>query len=83
MMPSLTLFRGMGLGFMFFHLPALSDGIGLIISSCLLTSLLGFLASCFNINLISCDLLNILRSFLFISILYDLVFEPLLGKVVI
>ena len=42
MMSSLMLFRGMGLGFMFSHLPALSDGIGLIISSCPLMLLLGF-----------------------------------------
>ena len=83
MMSSSTLFHRMGLGFMFFHLPALNDGIGLIISSCSLMLLLGFLASCLNISLISCDLLNLLRSFLFISILYDLVFKPLLGKVVI
>ena len=79
----LTLFCGMGLGFMFFHFPVLGGGIGLIVSTCSLMLSLGFLASCFNGNLISCDLLNFLRYFLFISILYDLVFKPLLGKVVI
>ena len=83
MMSSLMLFDGMGSGFMLSHFPALSYGIGLIISSCSLTLLLGFLDSCFNSNFISCDLLNLLRSFLFIFILYDLVFKPLLGKVVI
>ena len=83
MMSSLTLFRGTGLGFMLSHFPVLGGGIGLIISSCSLMLLLGFLASCFNSNLISCDLCSLLRSFLFISILYDLVFKPLLGKVVI
>ena len=83
MMSSLTLFHGTGLGFTLSHFPVLSGGIGLIISSCLLMLSLGFLASCFNSNLISCNLLNILRSFLFIFILYDLVFMPLLGKVVI
>ena len=61
----------------FFHV------IGLIISACSLMLSLGFLASCFNSNLISCILLNLLRSFLFIFILYDLVLKPLLGKVVI
>ena len=83
MMSSLTLFHGTGLGFMLSHFPVLGGGIGLIISSCSLTLLLSFLASFFNSNLISCDLLNLLRSFLFISILYDLVFKPLLGKVII
>ena len=83
MRSSLTLFRGMGLGFMFFHFPVLRGEIGLIISACSLMLSLGFLASCFNSNLISWDLLNLLKSFLFISILYDLVLKRLLGKVVI
>ena len=82
MRSSLTLFHGMGLGFMFFHFPVLRGEIGLIISACSLMLSLGFLASCFNSNLISCNLLNLLRSFLFISILYDLFFKPLLGKVI-
>ena len=77
---SLRFFRGTGLGFTLSHFPVLCGGIGFIISSCSLMLSLGFLASCFNSNLISCDLLNLLRSFLFISILYDLVFKPLLGK---
>ena len=83
MMSSLTLFRETGLGFMPSHFPVLGGRIGLIIFSCSLMVLLGFLDSSFNSNLISCDLLNLLRSFLFISILYDLIFKPLLGKVVI
>ena len=68
MMSSLMPFRGTGLGFMLSNFPAFGGGIGSIISSCSLTLLLGFLASCFNSNLISCNLLNLLRSFLFISI---------------
>ena len=57
-------------------------GFGVVIKLCLMMSsltpfrgtgsltllLLGFLASCFNGNSISCNLLNLLRSFLFISI---------------
>ena len=42
MVSSLTLFRGTGLGFMLSHFPVLGGGIGLIISSCSLTLLLGF-----------------------------------------
>ena len=62
MMSSLKPFRGAGLGFMLSNFPVFGGGI---VS---LTLLLGFLVSCFNSNLISCDLLNLLRSFLFISI---------------
>ena len=62
MMSSLMPFRGTGLGFMLSNFPVFGGGIGL------LTQLLGFLASCFSSNLISCDLLNLLRSFLLISI---------------
>ena len=78
MMSSLTLFCGTGLGFTLSHFSVLGGGMGLIISACSLILSLGFLASCFNSYL-----LNLLRSFLFISILYDLVFKSLLGKVVI
>ena len=62
MMSSLTPFRGTGLWFYAFQFPVFGGGIGS------LTQLLGVLASCFSSNLISCDLLNLLRSFLFISI---------------
>ena len=82
MMPSLMLFHGTGLGLMLSHFPVLDGRIGLIISSCSLMLLLGFLASSFDSNLMNCDLLNLWRSFLFISIVYDLVFKPLLGKVI-
>ena len=68
---SLTLFRGMGLGFTPSHFSVLGDGIGLLT------------LSLFDSNLINCDLLNFFRSFFFISILYDFVFKPFLGKVVI
>ena len=62
MMSSLTPFRGTSLGFMLSNFPVFGGGIGS------LTLLLGFLASCFNSNLLNCDLLNLLRSFLSISI---------------
>ena len=68
MMSSLTPFHGTGLEFILSNFPVFGGGIGSIISSCSLTLLLDFLAPCFNSNLISCDLLNLLRSFLFISI---------------
>ena len=54
MMSSLTPFHGTGLGFMLPNFPVFGGGNGSLML------LLGFLASC--------DLLNLLRPFLFISI---------------
>ena len=90
MRSSLTLLRGTGLGFMLFHFPVLSGGVGLIrvVGSCATSSLNGLLSSksswlltffdffCFNNNLINCPLVSFLRSFFSISILYGLVLSP-------
>ena len=69
MVSSLTLFRGMGLGFTLSHFPVLDGGVGFF--------------HWFINNLINCPLVSFLRSFFSISILYGLVFKPLLSKFVI